>query len=503
MDKRKFFILGFLLIAVSVMIFYSSALKLNFLYEDDYAIIKAALQSPKIYFLGTFTGQTFIAPFYRPLVPVLTKIDYILWGINPFGYHLTNILLHTLNSCLVLSLAYYLFGDYLFALFAGMLFALLPMNAEAVNWICCRGDLMATTFYLLAFYSFLIYSNNNKKLAFASSIVFFILSLGSKESALSLPILLLAYNYFSGDLKKRGWEISAYFGVLILYVMLRVALFTAPFSSYPFGVKRFIANAIFGNIKTFQLLFMPFQQENLFLYFILLPLITIACAIFVSIYIKKVKPPYLFYFFLSWVIITLMPTWHILPIGFNLKASRLWYLPSAGISWIISYIIFAQGSGADKRARIISRAFLALFIIYSCYYLFLANRNFTVASDMTRELRAKAIQTAQRHPKGSTIIFANLPDNYKGCYVGFPYFFEPFYKGDYTIDSCQGIIRNIPNRSYAAPNIEGAYYYVFNYKTRRFDRVSKKFFFDHEIPNLNVDNSSENQFRRFKEKYFK
>ena len=88
--------------------------------------------------------------YYRPLVTLSYMLDYALYGLNPMGYHLTNLVLHT--AC-VLTL-WYLLGllgvSTGVATFTASLWAIHPALAESVAWISGRTDVVATVFVLLS-----------------------------------------------------------------------------------------------------------------------------------------------------------------------------------------------------------------------------------------------------------------------------------------------------------------------------------------------------------------
>ena len=88
--------------------------------------------------------------YYRPLVSLSFFLDLQLWGLNPLGFHLTNLLAHLATALAVLALARRLSGDTLAAAIAGLAFALHPIHTESVTFISGRTDVLATLFFLLS-----------------------------------------------------------------------------------------------------------------------------------------------------------------------------------------------------------------------------------------------------------------------------------------------------------------------------------------------------------------
>jgi len=76
--------------------------------------------------------------YWRPVFSLSLALDYSLWGLNPFGFHLTNIILHAINAVLLYSLGNKLQGRTC-AVFASLLYALHPIQAHTVNVISTRG----------------------------------------------------------------------------------------------------------------------------------------------------------------------------------------------------------------------------------------------------------------------------------------------------------------------------------------------------------------------------
>ena len=135
--------------------------------------------------------------YYRPLSMLTFIADRFLWLIDPSFMHLENIILHTLNAVFVYLIASKLFNkDRYIPFFAALLFAVHPINTEAVNWISARCDLLATFFVLIAFY-ILIYAvkNNGKNVIFLAILSGFFAFLGtlSKEVAVAFFIVAILF----------------------------------------------------------------------------------------------------------------------------------------------------------------------------------------------------------------------------------------------------------------------------------------------------------------------
>ncbi|MFC1559528.1 hypothetical protein ACFL4F_00305 [Candidatus Margulisiibacteriota bacterium] len=500
-DKKYLYIIAFALIFLVVLVFYYSSLGLGFLYSDDFGLIKSALNSPSSYFLGNWMGERGVGGFYRPIIVLSAKIDNLIWGINPFGYHLTNGMFHFINAFLVFLIAYFVLGNYLFALFSGALFAILPVNAEAVNWICCRGDVMATTFFLSAFYGYLIFVKKKAKWALFASFALFVLALGSKETAVALPIMIAAYAYLNKNFTKQIGVIISYFSVLILYLILRYFSLGSLVRAYEFSSRDMIMRLILGPIKTIQLIFLPFRQENLIAYLIIMLLLILSLVLLIIWVAKRYKPHSFYFFSLFWVLIALLPASTILPIGFDLRGSRMWYLPSVGVSWFLSYVIFIEMWKEKRAIKLMGIGLFLLFWLYSSFFLIKANENWAKASRMSEGVKQKVINIINKYPSGTRFYFCNMPDNYNGCSVGLPYLEEPFYETDHYIRGYKGNYYFIDDLSKHEVR-KGFQYFVYNDKTSEFDPSTYEFISSNKISRLNDNQYSRNMFKAYMKRVF-
>lgn len=93
---------------------------------------------------------SFYASNYHPLTTLTYLFEYTFWELNPFPYHLINLLLHIINTFLVFKLTSRLSGNWTSGFIVCTLFALTPMHVESVAWASERKDVLYAMFYLLA-----------------------------------------------------------------------------------------------------------------------------------------------------------------------------------------------------------------------------------------------------------------------------------------------------------------------------------------------------------------
>ncbi|MEO8334482.1 MAG: tetratricopeptide repeat protein [bacterium] len=166
--------------------------------------------------------STFHMGHYVPLSWMTLGFDYVLWGMNPAGYHLTNLMLHTANTVLLYGIARRLLslvrGESsddrtldLAAAFAALAFGIHPLRVESVVWITERRDVLSGLFYFLCVLFFLKSRRDGRRWYWLAVLVF-PLALLSKATAVTIPAVLLILDVY--PLRRVGgdagwWSASA------------------------------------------------------------------------------------------------------------------------------------------------------------------------------------------------------------------------------------------------------------------------------------------------------
>ena len=191
MVNKKSFLL--FLILVTAILIYSPSFKNPFIWDDLHLIvnnsdIKSFGNLPSVFKTHLFK-TTGYSNFYRPMQIVSFMFDYALWKLNPFGYHLTNLFFHLLNVMLVYFLVKRIFKNSDIGIIASLIFAVHPINTEAVTYISGRADPISGFFFLSAFLFYMRFRADNKGILLALSVLFFGLSLLTKEAVLIFPLV--------------------------------------------------------------------------------------------------------------------------------------------------------------------------------------------------------------------------------------------------------------------------------------------------------------------------
>lgn len=222
----------YLLIILVTFLFYSQNLKFDYSYLDDnlivvtdYNQINSLSKIPSAFATGYLLNN-----YYRPLIMISFMIDTAIAGRSPMMYHATNILIHVLFTLLLFSLLEKFKIKRIIAVFCSLIFALHPLNLNAVSWIAGRNDLIAGLFSLLSILLFIDYIESGKLFYFILHQFFFLLAMFSKEIGVVIPVALLTYlflfnkEYLKNKVKTfRLFIIWGVLGALYLYARLDIA----------------------------------------------------------------------------------------------------------------------------------------------------------------------------------------------------------------------------------------------------------------------------------------
>ena len=196
MEKIKPWHLCAFLVLITFCIYLPSVLTNDFVHLDDALLItrNPAVQQISFWSLKEiFT--TFDPELYVPLTLFTYQIEHAMFGLNPVVFHLTNLILHVANAVLVFWILFVLSQKRRIAFLGAMLFALHPIQTEAVVWAAARKDVLSAFFFLGSFLTFLLHRRDHVQKFYRWSIALFFLGLLSKVSILMMPILLFLLDW--------------------------------------------------------------------------------------------------------------------------------------------------------------------------------------------------------------------------------------------------------------------------------------------------------------------
>jgi protein O-mannosyl-transferase len=163
-----------------------------FVYENAY--VQSGLNWNSI-------GQAFSSELVKiggwcPLTWLSLMLDYQIFGLNPFGYHLINLLFHIMNTILLFLIFRRMTKTLWPSAFVACLFAIHPLHVESVAWIAERRDVLSTFFWMLTMGAYSYYVENRGFRRYSLVLLFCILGLMAKPMLVTLPFVLLLLDYW-------------------------------------------------------------------------------------------------------------------------------------------------------------------------------------------------------------------------------------------------------------------------------------------------------------------
>jgi len=189
-----------LALAILTVITFWSLKDCGFINLDDniYVYENASVQSGLNW---NSIGQAFSSELtkvghWHPLTWLSWMLDYQIFGLNPQGFHLINLLFHVMNTLLLFLILRRMTKKLWPSAFVAALFAIHPLHVESVAWIAERKDVLSTFFWMLTLgaYSYYVESPGFRRYCFV--FLFFALGLLAKPMLVTLPFVLLLLDYW-------------------------------------------------------------------------------------------------------------------------------------------------------------------------------------------------------------------------------------------------------------------------------------------------------------------
>lgn len=366
---RNRLVLSIILLVVSFAVFIPSLYN-EFVWDDVTFIVEA---EPYLDAYKFKPGMFLKKPksnikYYRPLFTLSLVTDYRMWGLSPFGYHLTNILLHSASTLALFFMVLVLCREFkvknpdAVAFLSALLFAVYPLHVESVSFISARADMMAGT---LLFLSVGFYALSYRKLLYLiPAAVSLFLSLYTKEVAYSFPIVLLGFDLISRRFFSRI-NIAKYAIIALLvslYVLVRFDSFLSGADLMKKSTVRGLSGidlvvefvvGFLGSYLYYGWKFLYPYELNHFIasipggdaFHITLSVIFVLAALAVCfISIRKKENFTAFSLLLLFATIGPAVMIAIFPVAITRFAERFTYIPSAGFCMLAAYVIVLAGS---------------------------------------------------------------------------------------------------------------------------------------------------------------
>ncbi len=388
-----------LLILIISLALYANTLKNGFVYDDEGTVVNNILITDLGNIVKLFDRKAYFSESgeetYRPFVTFTYFLDYALYGLKPWGYHLTNILLHAINGVL-----FYAFLTLIIPpsaakdreltssfiinapLISSLFFITHPVLTEAINAVSFREDLLTTFFYLMTLNIYIFMNSKSGfkygALLYLLSCLTFIIGLLSKEMAVTLPIVILCYEWtFIEEMGIRvllNLRNTGYFACLAAYGYLRFFYFYNP------SEANIVSWQLTERVLTIPWVFINFLKLTLFPVSLsadyeiapiknsisssfILPIIILTLLAFAA-WSQRKKQKHIA-FGISFFFITLLPVSNIIPI-INPFAERYLYLPSIGFAIVIGvFLNYIYKNLKLESVLSVAAIFIILLAIYS------------------------------------------------------------------------------------------------------------------------------------------
>ncbi|OGL44681.1 MAG: hypothetical protein A2161_16170 [Candidatus Schekmanbacteria bacterium RBG_13_48_7] len=370
---------------------YSNTIHAGFVYDDYFYIVNNPLLQSTSMLKELLTSEYARGyretAVYRPVANLTYFLNIFIGGMKPHEFHVFNVLLHVIVTVMVFIIAYLLFSSRTAAFIAALCFGLHPVHTESVAWIVGRTELLAALFVLLAFFFYVRQEPAFKISKMIFSLVFYLMALFSKENAVILPLIIIAYDYIVKRIKisvlfKQFFKYYfPYFIMVLVWILVRWVIigYIVPSGGFRSAgnmniIERFVTIIRVLGYYVFLQLFpfnlcvdYDFRIESSLLSgsFLISCFILLCCVLYIILYRKKNPEPV---FLMLWFFIALVPVSNVIPIG-EIVAERFLYLPSVGFHVLLGVLSARLISSRKSTVKRIVASFLIAGLFSGYFYL--------------------------------------------------------------------------------------------------------------------------------------
>jgi len=355
--KKKFFI--YIILVLVTLAVYWQVHGFDFINFDDqvYLINNINFQSDVTPDVLRWAFTTNHADLWNPFLWLSFILDYQFYGLNPGGYHITNLILHILSALLLFLLINRTTQTVWPSAFVAAIFALHPLHVESVAWATERKDVLSAFFWMLTLCLYAWYTEKPSVRKYLLVFFSFFCALMSKSMVVTLPAIMILLDYwplnrFETQKNKINlilWQLkektpffilSAVFSIITFYVQYYIPSLRHFPVLKPSPLDSRLANAAVSFVTYLEKTFWPHDMAVFYPYPSHIPTWQVIAASMLIIVISALvifmikRLPYLFVGWL-WYVITILPVIKIVQIGSDAMADRYHYLPSIGISIMV------------------------------------------------------------------------------------------------------------------------------------------------------------------------
>jgi protein O-mannosyl-transferase len=324
-------------------------------YDDDLYIlgnknIQAGFDRSSV----SWAFTTLFAANWHPLTWLSLMLDYKLYGTSAGGYHVTNVLIHLVNTLLLFLIFAGMTGGLWKSGFVAALFAIHPLHVESVAWVMERKDVLSAMFWMLTMGAYAYYADNPSLRRYVWVFVMFALGLMSKPMLVTLPFVLLLMDFwplrrFQGGALIAGRRLilekiplialSAVISVITIYAQGHSGALK---SFGDIGLSERMVNAVVSYGGYVAKMLWPLNLACFYPYpasfpisIVLLSVTFLGAACFFSFRYIRTAPYLAMGWF--WYLITLLPVSGIIQVGGQAMADRYTYIPLIGLFIVIAW----------------------------------------------------------------------------------------------------------------------------------------------------------------------
>lgn len=360
---KNWFLLTLGGLLVAVLAAFSGAFGHEFVSWDDHVYVyeNPQILNPTAASFKAFATQV-VSLNYHPLTMWSLWLNSALFGAGAKSFIVVNVLLHWGSAGLLCWLVWLLTGRQYrsVAIFTALLFVIHPLRAESVVWVSERKDVLYVFFFLAGLIAYWRYLETQRGAKLWLSVGFMLLACLSKGVAVVFPLVCLLLDYWHGRKfsaqrvvqKIPMFALSLLFGLIALDVqrggdfhgLLTLANEKSKALSTVFGLDQKILFAGYGYLMYFVKTFVPLNLCTFYPYPTEVQLrggIYLFGAIFMfaslGLAVWSMKKTKVFAFGTGWVIATVLLVLQFISVGVVIMADRYFYLPSAGVFFLLSY----------------------------------------------------------------------------------------------------------------------------------------------------------------------
>ncbi len=422
-------------VALSLLVGLQTIRRDNFFLGDDFGLVLHLHDLPAQRFLAYFSSDWTEGLYgttldeLRPFLAFSYWIDAHLFGaVSVAGYHLTNVVLHILNALLVLAIARSVAPrEPVFALFAASFFVLMPSHSEPIAWISGRVETLTSAFYLGAFLCFVRFRLSDRTPWLLGALLLFACGLFTKQSVVTLPALLIAFDCIRPQAERRAWSWRRLWPHLVfiaglgLYLALRHSLFGSALREEQISLQT-ISDFI-GRQDRYGSALMPTPNAPPKAATLLAEWVTVGtlavCLVWLLAGYRANRDAIrrLLFFGVAWYVIT------IAPMAVTYLSARHLYIPAAGLSLAVASVVLPTAGDRRRVRAVMAVLLLGMYGIASIWDV----SRWVDAGIWSGQFHSTIVRELQSAPR-DRVVFIAAPDRHpEGWFWGWatPYALQP------------------------------------------------------------------------------